>query len=49
MAFGIGMLIVIAILYAIVNKATSPTTTCGACGRTISKRAPICPGCGDPR
>lgn len=49
MEFGIGMLVVIAILHVIVSKATSPTTSCDACGRTISKRAPMCPGCGDPR
>jgi predicted amidophosphoribosyltransferase len=49
MAFGIGMLVVIVILYAIVNKATSPTTECGVCGKSLSKRAPICPNCGDPK
>jgi rRNA maturation endonuclease Nob1 len=49
MAGGIVALVIIAILYKMVDAAFSPTTACGACGHKISKRAPICPSCGDPR
>lgn len=46
---GIIALVCIAILYSLVDKAFSSTTQCGACNRKISKRASVCPGCGDPQ
>lgn len=49
MGFAFALLAIIVGLYMAVNGATSPTTKCSACKAVVSKRARMCPRCGDPR